>query len=132
MGPLQQRNLGGIAVFENATDTIQKHMTAGDYAVWVLAVVALVIAWIIFMVIREFWCWYFKTTRLANELQAIHFSILSLQEISLKCQLELKTANSKLAGLAQSASATVTKPPRGLVTEGTNGETLPVRVQEQK
>jgi hypothetical protein len=92
-------------MFENATDMIQKHLPAGNHPSWVAPVITLFIAWVIFMMIREFWCWFWKTTAIANELDRIKLNIHSLQGIGARCEEELSKANTTLERIAENASA---------------------------
>jgi hypothetical protein len=92
-------------MFENATDMIQQHLRVGEYRGLTAGLIALFIAWVVFIVIREFWCWFWKTTAIANELETINSNLRGLQAIGVKFQVELSKANSKLERIAESASA---------------------------
>jgi hypothetical protein len=92
-------------MFETVTDMIQKQLPAGDYPKWVAPVIALVIAWIIFMMIRGFWCWFWKTTEIVNRLESINHNVNALQVVGNRCKAELSEANSKLERIAESVSA---------------------------
>jgi hypothetical protein len=96
-------------MFENATNMIQKHLPAGDYPGWVAPLVTLGIAWIIFWMIREFWCWFLKTNAIANELETINSNLRDFEEIAFKCHEELAKAKSTLERIAESASAAAGK-----------------------
>src|ERR671936_83448 len=63
----QHKNLGGTAMFETATKMIEKQLPAGDHPDWLAPVITLVVAWFIFMMIREFWCWFWKTSEIADQ-----------------------------------------------------------------
>jgi hypothetical protein len=98
-------------MFDKATGMVQKHMPAGQYPDWVPIVVLLVIAWIIFMVIREIWCWYWKTSAIASELWQINNTVHCVAVLCAKCNVELSKANSKLERIAESACASGKGPP---------------------
>ncbi len=93
-------------MFETASNMIQQHLPAGEHRGWVVGLIALVIAWVALMVIREFWCWFWRTTHLLIALFKIYQSIQCACEIGAKCQEELKSANAKLERIAESIAAT--------------------------
>jgi hypothetical protein len=101
----EQGNLGGTAMFENATHMIQKHLPAGNHPSWVAPLIALFVAWTIFMVIREFWCWFWKTSKIASELERINSKMDALQRIGAECGEELSRTKSTLQRIAERVPA---------------------------
>lgn len=93
-------------MFENATDLVQKQLPQGEYPGWVSPVIVLIVLWIIFLVIREIWCWFFKTTAISSEVKWINLRIDSLQQANTEIKEELSKANAKLDCIAESATTT--------------------------
>ena len=92
-------------MFKFGTDLVEKHLPGGHYPDWVPIVIIIFIAWVIFMIIREFWCWFWKTSAISDSLSSIYKELEGLHQVSRKCQQELEIANSRLERIAESASA---------------------------
>ena len=87
-------------MFEKAIDMIQKQLPAGDHPSWIAPVIVLFVAWVIFMMIRESGCWFWKTTKIANELERINSNMDALKRIAesaMKENAALKAAGEKKA-----------------------------------
>jgi hypothetical protein len=97
-------------MFENATHMIEKHLPAGGHPNWVAPVIALVVAWIIFLLIRELWCWFWKTSKIAHELDRINSKMDALQRIGAECGEELSRTKSTLERIAKNTATAKDKP----------------------
>jgi formate hydrogenlyase subunit 3/multisubunit Na+/H+ antiporter MnhD subunit len=88
-------------MFENTTTTIQKHMPADATQGLVVLVITLVIMWIMLMMARGFYTWFWKTTAITNELKKMNIHVQSLIMVGLNCQTELSNVKSKLERIAE-------------------------------
>jgi hypothetical protein len=88
-------------MFETTTNMIQQHLPTVEHSNWPVVLIALVIAWVVFLLIREFWCWFWRTTHLLIALSKIYRHIGYASEIGAECLEELKKANDKLERLAE-------------------------------
>jgi hypothetical protein len=90
-------------MFENAESLVQQHTSMNGI---IAGIVVLVIVWVIFLLIREFWCWFWRTTHLLIALHKIFQNIDRACEIGSECQEQLKAANAALERLNERVSAT--------------------------
>jgi hypothetical protein len=91
-------------MFNHATEVIQTHGAAGNPYAWVIPLIAFILAWCVFLVIRGFCCWFWRTTAIVNELKAVVSILGSLVTICAHCQNELSRLDSKLERIAKSDS----------------------------
>jgi hypothetical protein len=90
-------------MFENTGSLVQQHMTMGSV---IVGIIVLVIAWVIFLMIRAFWCWFWKTTHLVIGLYKIFQCVDRACDIGCECREQLKAANAALERLNERVSAT--------------------------
>jgi len=79
--------------------------------------VAIFLAWFLYMIIREYWCWYFKTNAIKSKLESINTQLQQLQVVSSNCQRELQKVNLTLAKVVVSRP-TDSKGQRPATSEG--------------
>jgi hypothetical protein len=89
-------------MFEKANEMVQPHLTTERL---IVGIIVLVVAWVIFLLIREFWCWFWKFTAIAHNTEWINENVHSLKGIAVECREELKRAKSVLERIADSTAA---------------------------
>jgi hypothetical protein len=89
-------------MFENADSLVQQHTSMGSI---IAGIIVLVIVWVIVMMIRGFWCWFWKTSAIANELESVNTNLREMHSVDLECREVLKKANSLLERIAESTAA---------------------------
>jgi hypothetical protein len=88
-------------MFENADSLVQQHTSMGSI---IAGIIVLVIVWVIVMMIRGFWCWFWKTSAIANELESVNTNLREMHSVDLECREVLKKANSLLERIAESTA----------------------------
>jgi hypothetical protein len=73
-------------------DLHEIHKTPGSWVLWFVLFVYLVMAWVIFMVIRECHCWYFKTSKIVREIEDIAASLQVLARYMIEWRADLEKA----------------------------------------
>jgi hypothetical protein len=113
-------------MFETATNTIQQHLPAGEHRALIAYLIALGIAWVVLLVIRDFWCWFWKTAAIVNRLETINnrletinHNLNCLHVTGGRCRAELSEANSKLERIADGVTAAPGK--KQAVSAGSQG-----------
>jgi hypothetical protein len=99
-------------MFENVTGSVLKHLAVGDVPWWVPLLI-LFGAWIIFMAIRDFWCWFFRTTAIANQLEIVNLNLRWLQMTYNECHAELLKTTANLERVTESLSTSASNRPAG-------------------
>ncbi len=92
------------------TDFISQFLPGGMPADPIVFVVAICVACVIFLIIREFWCWFWKTTEIAEDLERLNYSVHGLWVSCAECQKELVKANALLERMAASVPEKSDKP----------------------
>jgi hypothetical protein len=59
-------------MFENADSLVQQHTNMNGI---IAGIVVLVIVWVVLMMIRGFWCWFWKTSAIAKELKWVNTNL---------------------------------------------------------
>jgi hypothetical protein len=105
-------------MLETAADMMERNVALDDYRTWIGLGVALLVAWCIFIAIREFWCWYWKTSAIASELRSISEQLRRLQQTGHDCWWELAMARGALERIAKNASSAASRVAEGAAGSG--------------
>lgn len=81
------------------------HLPSPDSGPFLVVVVFLgLLALLVFLVIREFFCWFFKMSAIVDQLKAVNLQLLDISAANLACLTELLKTNEALARIAPPAS----------------------------
>jgi hypothetical protein len=105
-------------MLETAADMMERNVALDDYRTWFWLCVALLVAWCVFLAIREFWCWYCKTSAIASELKSVNDQLQRLQMTGRDCWWELAMARGALERIAKNASSAASRVDEGAAGSG--------------
>src|ERR1700677_3845829 len=93
-------------MFESIAHMVREDMRRPDGLwTWVVAVGIPFSVWLIFMLIREFWCWYFKTSAITEHLKTVARRVESAEECIGRFRADFESAFVTLNRIAERVAA---------------------------